>query len=47
LPAAGDAGSTVVVPFPVTLRPVTAGSLQSLTIRTEGPIDAPIVILAP
>jgi hypothetical protein len=47
LHAAGDAGSTVVVPFPVTLRPVTAGSLQSLTIRTEGPIDAPIVILAP
>jgi hypothetical protein len=47
LPAAGDAGSTVVVPFPVTLRPVTAGSLQSLTITTEGPIDAPIVILAP
>jgi hypothetical protein len=46
LPAPGDAGSTVVVPFPLTLRPVTAGSLQSLTITTEGPIDAPIVILA-
>jgi hypothetical protein len=44
LPAPGDGGSSLVVPFPVTLGPAVGGS-QSLTITTEGPIDAPIVIL--
>jgi hypothetical protein len=47
LPATGDDGSVLVVPFPVTLRPAIGGRPQSLTITTEGPIDAPIVILAP
>ena len=45
LPTVGDAGPAVVVPFPVTLRPVTGSSPQSLTVTTDGPIDAPIVIL--
>jgi len=46
LPAPGD-GSTVVVPFPMPLRPPMGGTPQSLTITAEGPIDAPIVILSP
>jgi hypothetical protein len=42
-PPTVDDGPTVIVPFPVTLRP----GPQSLTITTNAPIDTPIVILGP
>jgi hypothetical protein len=45
-PPTVDDGVTVVVPFPVTLRPAFGGAPRSLTITSDAPIDAPIVILA-
>jgi hypothetical protein len=41
-----DDGATVVVPFPVTLRPAFGGASRSLVITSDAPIDAPIIILA-
>ncbi|HEY7601906.1 MAG TPA: hypothetical protein VIB60_05325 [Methylomirabilota bacterium] len=45
-PPAVDGGATVLVPFPVTLRPGFGGASRSLVITSDAPIDAPIVFLA-
>jgi hypothetical protein len=45
-PPVVDDGATVVVPFPVTLRPGFGGASRSLVITSDAPIDAPIIILA-